>query len=207
MGWLPLIKSGVTASAWDPANMGSALSLSNTNLTVTQVSNDSTSYSVRSTNSHSTGKYYFEFRDKVTSGGAVLLGFGTAATPVGTTGTVIAFGDNNSIGWRGVGDVTYQSVSLAAIQSWDSNQTVDLQIAVDVGNQLFWFKNSTQGTGGWNNDLTADPAIGVNGIGVSPAMSGPLYIMCSLFRVTDEIDLNLGGSAYTYTPPAGFGNW
>src|ERR1700734_1369834 len=50
-----------SAPTWDPSNKGSPITLSNGNLTATQTSSSGTNYSVRTTTSHSSGLYYFEF--------------------------------------------------------------------------------------------------------------------------------------------------
>jgi len=56
----------------------------------------------------------------------------------------------------------------------------------------------------------ADPATGAGGASFS-SVSGPFFIGGSPYGADtngqDQLILNVGGTSYAFTPPAGFGNW
>jgi hypothetical protein len=190
-----------SSPTWDPSNKGSAITLSGGNLIATQTSNGGTNFSVRSTTSHSTGKYYFEISVLEQSGGcSIPIGFGTASANVTSSGYQLGIGDNFSVGFAGDGAVYYQmNGSYAAVDSFNPTAT---GVAIDAGAQSIWIYNGTR----WNGSGTANPATNTGGIALSPTLSGALFTMMSGCIVNDETTLNFTGP-YTYSVPSGFGNW
>lgn len=88
-------------------------------------------------------------------------------------------------------------------------------VAVDLTNMLIWFFNPWSGT--WNETTlgSADPARGIGGWAINPAMAGATIFPCvSLANnvVNNVITANFGGSPFklqpqSTSPPAGFAPW
>jgi len=111
-----------------------------------------------------TGKYYSEY---LWTNGAANLGIGIAngaATLSNVVGTGINACCNNSND-RITVNGAMQSQNIGSI----SNGGITY-IALDVGNQLIWFRNGA--TGNWNGDGSANPATGTGGISFRPIATG-----------------------------------
>jgi hypothetical protein len=75
--------------------------------------------------------------------------------------------------------------------------------AIDLTNNLIWFRT---GSGNWNGSGAANPATGSGGFSIA-GRTANWFPMIQLKWYHDEITVNLGASAFTYTAPVGFGPW
>jgi hypothetical protein len=79
-------------------------------------------------------------------------------------------------------------------------------VAVDLTNQLIWFRNGQ--TNRWNASNTANPATGAGGISFTP--SSGLFPMGSIDVNSsgDQVVVaNFGASAFAWAAPSGFSSW
>lgn len=98
------------------------------------------------------------------------------------------FFNNASIG----GVTPYTGVSLN-VTSW----------AVDAGANLIWYSPNCGTT--WNAGIGADPATGTGGDSIA-TMTKPWFAVSFGNTATASNTFNFGATAYTCTPPSGFGN-
>lgn len=77
-----------------------------------------------------------------------------------------------------------------------------VQIALNKNTNRIWYRRG----GNWNNNVSADPSTGVGGFDIS-AMGATLYPFVGIFTDTNSATVNFGATAYTGTPPSGFGNF
>lgn len=191
-GWV-LNKLVSLATSLDPANKGANVSLSNGNLTGTATS--SANSITRSIASHTSGKYYCE----VTIGTAANTAIGICNSAAALTEYITQLGTHScgtfGTAYGGAGGTTTAPALTAGHV---------LGIAVDIGNAAMWIKDITA-AGNWNANGTANPATNVNGATFS--CTGTVYVATTLGNNADNVTYNFGATAYTGTPPAGFGNW
>src|SRR6516164_6589714 len=137
-------------STWNPSDAGANISLSGGNLIVSATS--STASSVRNTNSHSTGKYYFEstFANMPTSGS---WGAGLANATYALTGTSA----NAAVLFMSTGNSPFIINSITQFNLGASVSGDVVCVAVDIGAALIWVRRNS---GNWNNSGTANPATG-----------------------------------------------
>lgn len=183
-----------TSTTWNPSDKDAGITLSGGNLT--GANGVTTDRGVRAIASSSTGKKYFEAKRNNANNLGIALAVGSVNLGSGF------FGQNTLVYFYN-GDVTRQSSVLATINAYSSGQWI--AIAVDLDAELFWGKNITTG-GNWNNNVSADPAIGVGGLSFS-ALTGPYFPAATCQSNNCNFTANFGGSAYVGTLPSGFGNW
>lgn len=157
---------------------------------------------VRSNVSHSSGQYYFE----MTVASAVILsaigvgvdnGVEPLTRPAGQAGTT------GGICWVGNGGVSYNGITNAYVIAPFSVGDV-LGVAVDIGNQLIWFRDNG---GNWNNNASANPVTGSQVGGISIAAITPnVFAMAQLTNTGDEITANFAGP-FSFTAPSGYGTF
>lgn len=198
-GWSRSAGGVIAPTTWDPGALATGIALSGGNLTATYTGASATN-AMKANTTHSTGKFYFELTWPEVSGTRT-SGIGNGAA--GLNGYACGVNDINSIGWAGAGTVFFNGGTLATINAYGT-PTCTIAIAVDLGGALIWFKDATSGN--WNASGAANPATGTGGIALS-VTGAPFFVMASLFASGDIVTANFGGSAYAYTPPAGFGNW
>lgn len=182
----------------NPSDKDGNLTLSNGDLTATL--GTSAYANVRSVASASTGKKYWEYTATTIGGsiGAIVQGVANGSAALNNF-----FGnDNNSVGWAGDGTVYRNGGGVATIQSWAQGDTLCFSYDIDGG--LIWFR--TNG-GNWNNNVAANPALGLLGIDISALAAGPYFAALEGHTNGDVLTANFGGSAYAQTAPSGFGNW
>lgn len=189
------LDGGVTTTNWNPSDIGANLTLSNGNLTAT--GGTTTGYpGVRAVANHSSGKYYYEAHCDLSLSGSQQCGVGNGSAAL-----------NNYMGsttTTSCGVIPSGSVLGGAGGTATAFTTGDtICVALDVGNNNIWFR---KGSGIWNNNAGNDPAANTGGISVS-TISGPFYPMCTTHAVGDAWTANFGATAYSQTPPSGFGNW
>ncbi|CUI51511.1 SGNH/GDSL hydrolase family protein [Cognatishimia activa] len=77
-----------------------------------------------------------------------------------------------------------------------------VQVAVDVDLDLIWMR--VNGTGAWNNDVSADPVMGTGGLSIS-GLAGDLYSYAGLNAVSGAaVTLNGSLAQMAYVVPTGF---
>lgn len=192
------VAAAPSTTTWNPADKNAGITLSNGNLTATT---NASAISVRGIASHSTGKFYYSIHIDALTNVNYLIGMGNASMSLSS----FVGADANGISLNtGNGQILVSSASIAVIQTAAQGDTVDM--AVDIGGQLIWFR--TNG-GNWNNSGTANPATGVGGISyaASGLGAGPYFPAWAGFGSADAITANFGASAYAFAAPAGFGNW
>jgi hypothetical protein len=162
------------------------------------------------TQAQTTGKFYFEATLNTLAGVAENVAAGVCNT----------FGPG---GGFDQGDQTPGSASLLLYDDgtiWQNNLTQIgfiggsisagqvISVAVDLTAKLGWVRASG---GPWNGSVTANPATGVGGFNVSFLLSDGStlnqYVCTFIGGASGAVTFNLGGSAYSFTAPAGFGNW
>jgi hypothetical protein len=140
-----------------------------------------------------TGKWYA----RVTLSGAATAGrsFGLilqAPPPgAGTLGT-------NRWSWGGT-----SIGSNSASRTMPQNITTvngDYELAVDVDANLFWMRLAG---GNWNNNASADPTTGVDGLSCSARGSNAIFLLLSLPNTTTLFS----GTIIAGSPPSGFTEW
>lgn len=167
-------------TAWNPADIGSACTLSDSNLTAT---GKQANGSVRSVFGASTGKWYWE----ITSTGARYPIAGGARA----TATLTSYPGEDANGWSyyGLGARKFNGpVDASYGTTWSSpSQVIGVALDMDAGT-LEFFKNGV--------------SMGIAFTG----LSGTIYAMTggdtnSAASVTTA---NFGATAFAYTPPVGF---
>ena len=165
----------------NPLDKGSSITMSEGNLKISTTS--TTAYqNIRSSLSMTSGKWYWE-----ATGGACVLGIGTAATPVETN---TALG-NTANGW-GYSSNGVKTNSGSAVSYGATYTTSDVMgVALDLVNgTLTFYKNGVS------------QGVAYSGLSTSTeyfAMFGPFNS-----GVQQNWQVNFGQRPFTYTPPTGF---
>lgn len=200
-----LLGKGNTASfnTFDPANTGSAITLSGGNLTATRSVNGisyNSSFGLPGF-THSSGKYYCELK-------AILLGSNTSnnAFGIGTSAAISALSSNtsfigsNSFGWSYffTNGCFHSGSASGPTTGWVNGDVLMMAIDITAG-KVWWGIN-----GVWL--ASGNPATGANPIFTSVA--GTLYPILTMFDNVSQVTANFGATAYAFTPPTGFAtNW
>lgn len=195
-------------TTYDPVTIvGVALSSGNLVVTSTTTGAGSPSGNVGAhvpfADAKAAGKYYIERRFTVRVGADVTIGLGNKSATFVSMGQT---GGGNGIALTGVspnGHVFVEGsdkLTLGSIANGDW-----IAEAYDIGGQLAWFKNITQG-GNWNASGTANPATGTGGIAWTAA--GPMVPFSSMGgsggTTSDQQQGNFGASSFLGSVPSGF---
>lgn len=196
----PPAPGGVT---WDAAHKSADVALSSGNLLMTVFNGAG---GVRSTESKATGKWYFEFQvfDGWDGGndnfGDIFIGVATAA--YGLMDDPNDDGDSVSTFWgTNNGLTTSENLDLPN-DGWGA-------VAVDLDAQKLWFRDSN----GWRGDPEAGtgPSRGTgSSYGDTDLGNAAVFILGYAYAngaPGSTILLNVGASAFQYTPPSGFTAW
>ena len=168
-----------TYATWNPLDKGSAVTLSNTNLTWSSPS--FSNGSARATVGKSTGKWYWEITPS--SGNTLQNGIATASVALTSelwslTGIVI---------YRSDGAVMRDTTLLATgLATYTSGDVIGMAFDAGGGTLAFYKNNTLIYTATGISAATYYPAIGQGS--ASPATA----------------TANFGASSFTYTPPAGY---
>jgi len=181
---------------WNSADKSASITLTNGDLTA-----DSGAYGftgVRANLSKTAGKFYCEFSanamDDNDSG----------------IGVVLASASLGGLRKGGAGPIVYTTVIYSNFGGPGSVLTNivgnTLCMAVDLDARKAWFRTNN---GNWNGSPSDDPATGAGGIDYSSYISAGAAMMPGMAASTPNIGTtaNFGASAYSYTPPSGYGNW
>lgn len=207
----PSISPFTTAPAnpgFDPLFTGKAAAvvLSNSNKTATPASSSPYNW-MMGTPAQYTGKKYFEIVPGSTS--FTNLGFvGSAGHLKNGDGANLGEGVAPSVGVTSGGAVKVYygtSFTLATIATWAATNRVCF--AIDLDNNLFWIRT---GAGNWNNDVSANPATGVNGLDLSwvrSAAGNTLVWPAMNAGATNAQSMYLKTADFTQAVPTGFSSW
>ena len=183
------------ATTWNPSDKDAAITLSNGNLTAAQGGASSAWRSVRATDSHTPGKYFFEVKLDVQSTNGAMAGLATSGASLtnfpgsGATGVGWQFALGSGGSWYngsqtfGVTDVL--SVGQTGIIAWDGTS--------------WWTYAPTAAR--WNGSSSNSPVSNVGGL--STHSLTPLFPMFSGFRnsgaANDQVTANFGATAFVNT--------
>ena len=205
--WLwPLTISNTTGPTWN-SGVGNA-TLSFTNRTATSITSGVTW--TRSTTSHTSGKYYVEYKVVNCTGG---IG-GNYACNMGLvngsySGAYGLGGATDSVGTFAPGDGTYyfnathSGVGTTGVVNGDY-----VGMAIDLDNNRLWTRLNN---GPWLGSVSGgNPATNSGGFDIS-GISKPIYIGCGFSTSSGYIcEMNfgvLGTATYKFSVPSGFGVW
>ncbi len=190
---------GPIATTLDPANTSPDLTLSGGNLTFTSAP---TYGSSRSTAGHSSGKYYYEITGPWSSFNGEIGVCQSGTTLTGGSGGIFAATAAGGVPGTNNYYVATVNSTFSAQMTSSGNATA---CAIDLDNKKMWLQGNF--TTGWNEDILANqnPATNTGGIDISAIVSGTMYACVGAQNAAFTV--NFGGTAYSLTPPAGFGNW
>jgi hypothetical protein len=200
---------------FNPSDTGSAITLSNADLTATSGSGDGQSrgtvgYVGGSGSTAAINKLYWEMLFTTTAGQS---GMGVSNT--GEPNTDYLGETSHGCGYYSNGNVAIQDLAEATLASFSNGALVGM--AIDFNLQKAWW---TLNGSTWNNDIITNqnPATGVGGFDIGSFGAGG-----GVFGETDNwysvfpsfgsatsgnvSTANFGGSAFGYTPPSGFSAW
>ena len=192
----------MTTTTWD-SNAESGMTLSNSSLTATIVSNPpaNSGLSVRSTTSRTTGKAYVEFTmGQVASNGGTQIGIATSAWDYTNSSTLGL--DGNSFEYQSDGHIFVVGARMGSADTVAAGDIV--QLCVDFDAQLFWVTKNNDGN--WNG-TSANPAAGTGGISFNAVSGSCFYVGYCSASGGNNVTVNFGGSSFSYTAPSGFSSW
>ena len=181
----------------NPLDKEAFITLSNGNLTATRTFS-TTWVSVRSTTSHSSGKYYYEWLPIEFSGSYISGGFANSSASLSNYAGV----DANGISLVTDGNI-YKSGAATASGVIPTEGSV-IGLAIDLDADLFWCRKDG---GAWSS---GDPAAGTGGLALPAGMtSGDVFAAISLQSPfsPDTATVNFGASGFANGPPSGFSAW
>lgn len=191
----------MTVVAWDPTHCAAGLTLSGSDLHVTN--NNGGNNGVLATGGQSTGKFYHET--------SIILGddphYNTIGVALTSSSTAALYAGTGGIGVAARGEIysggNDQATNIFGAVLMDGHV---LCHATDVGALLYWARVDN---GLWNNNALADPDTGVGGMPITTG-AGTYTPFCSsssggagLFENVS----NFGGSAFAFTKPSTFSAW
>ena len=177
---VPTLTSATTANycVLNPLNKGSAITLLNANLGLTQTS---TWNGVTGTFGVSSGKWYFEL---IYGGGtACVIGVATSSyditTEPGDASTAWRYRSDDGTKKNGGSSSAYGA-------TWTTNNVIGVAVDMDSGTITFYKDNASQGEAFSNlSGNTVFPVVGI-------------------FSSSGTTSLNFGQQPFSYTPPSGF---
>lgn len=184
-------------TTWSTTDKSASVTLTGGNLIATS---GATQQSVRGAHPKRAGKYYFEITCNTVSNnnfGVGIATFGQSLTPgAGTNPT------NACAVYRGGGFYIDNSLGASGLNLVSGNLVC---IAVDLDRGLIWARVGAAGN--WNAGASNNPATGVGGLSVVPAVMGPgidVYPFATFGANTEQATLNAGATAFSGTVPSGF---
>ena len=183
--------------AWNNTDKSADITLSNNDKTATTA--EAIALGIRSTTKRvngTAGKYYAEFLCTQFSGNATVGIQATSATINSPVAAVCALG-GATFNIR-VNDVA-SSYGVGQIVTGDL-----VCIAWDAGAELIWFKRNT---GLWNNNASANPATGVNGVNMSVLANTDHALWFKGNNLGDSVTIRTRIAEFTQVVPTGFASW
>lgn len=191
----PAIVAAAATTTWNPADKDSHFALSGSDLIAT-MTGQTGFVSLRAIAGISgSSKKHFEVT--ATTTGLEVVGLGNISAALNS----YAGADANSIGYLYNTQVLVGGVEALIMPALGEGDVVSVEI--DRGANLIWFAKNG---GDWNNNASADPAAGTNGIDIS-SVTGTLYPMTAAFTDGCVRTANFGATAYTKAASSGFGNF
>lgn len=197
-----------SSTIWSPTDLSPGIVLSNIGLTAATTPGAG-NQTVRSTNSKSTGKYYFEATlNAITNDVSV----GLANSAYSLSGAIEIGGEGNSVGYYSVTppQSIYFNNNIVALSIGTKSDVVGavLQFAVDFSNHLIWCTSPAMRSQGntWNNSASANPASGTGGLSFA-GMAGPYFVAYNDDLGGSRVTLNFGLSTFANVAPVGFAAW
>lgn len=191
--------AAVATTTWNPSDKDAGVTLSGGNLIASGTADAKAA--VRAIASASSGKKFW----KVTATTINSLGQAHIGAMDASAALNGAVGDStHGVGIDQVsGSVLINGGSIGGGDPWAVGN--DVFIAIDIPNNLFWFKVNS---GFWNANPTFDPATGVGGFDMSGRAAGALFAAVSSGRfgsggTFDVFTADFSGSG----APSGFGAW
>jgi hypothetical protein len=154
-----------TTTTLDPANLGYNITLSNSNLTATQIVTSASAYPLaRSVSALGTGKYYFEITP---SGfGNFCIGIGDVyISPSGAPNSCGFDSGNSAVTFIGTSGLFINGASVGATPAGALGDTIG--VAVDHGAQRTWIRDVSVSATVWNAGGTASPETGAGGYSIA----------------------------------------
>ena len=190
----------IPATTFDGTN--ALVALSNGNLTVTHNVTTANAGAL-STAYRSYGKYYFELVIQNSISVGIYVGVLSSAA-VGNFGTVEVAQQSTTV-VLGTSTNVITNGNTGVLNFGNAAVGDRFCLAIDLTNRLVWVRKEN---GNWNLNVSADPATGVGGLAIASTLGFAPYIrFATSASTTDTITTNFGATAYTYTPPSGFGKW
>ena len=162
---------------------------------------------IRSSNSHSTGKKYFEISASASVDGEAQIGIADGSANINdrcgadTHGQSANMQSSNAL-------IFYNNANTGQSIGAYTNPFPAFGIAIDTSNGKTWWYNPT--TGKWNADILANqnPATGAGGYSQG-TITAPYFACLSYakFQLLDVTTFNPGTSAFSNAVPSGFGAW
>jgi hypothetical protein len=187
----------VITATWDPATISTGSTLSNGNLHFTSNPSSHAYYGAKSTNSHSSGKYYFEATLNLDAFGDLqgVVSWGVRPSSWNPGTLLSTYGDGypqfSDGNWTDPGQPPVPVVA---------NQVIGIAVDLDAGKA--WARSPS----GW---LSQDPTL--NGVSDFPFTSGGSLIASTQSwgndTVGSETTVNFGATAFAYPIPAGYTAW
>lgn len=171
-----------TYATLNPSDKGTAVSLSNGNLTAS-VGSGSNWSAVRSTIGKSSGKWYWEVTQNALS--SVDVGVMTSGCSLDGAGTLIG---NCSTGWTYIngGNKAHNGFSVSYGASYATNDVIGVALDMDAGTVTFYKNGASQGQ-------------------AYTGLTGTVY--AAVDQATNESDqqtINFGATSFAETVPAGY---
>lgn len=183
------------ATTWDSGSRLLNVTLSGGNLKATTTA--SSNAGARSTTSHSTGKWYYEWTFNAGSNTFEGVGLQLSTYDPSTASNIIGFeSPTKSVQMVVTGTLEAGSSGIA---TWGAAAMVNgdtAGVAVDIGGLLLWGRIRHSGSwGNWNNNGSADPATGTLGITIpNPPGAGTYFIGFGSNTANEAITLDPTGA-------------
>jgi hypothetical protein len=185
------------ATTWNPSDATGTITFSNGNLTA---QSGASGQAVRSNYGAVAGKLYWEYT--VTTPNSVALGIGNSSTVLST---VASTGVNSCI-FNVNGQIVVNNTTVIGNIGVVSSGAI-IGVALDVVNQLIWFRNGASGSWNATSGSANNPATGTGGISISAIASGALYALFAAAGAVAAATANFGASGFAGTVPSGFTAW
>ena len=188
----------ILSTTWNPSDKGTAITLSNGNLTFanTVVGAAPVFNGVRSIASATSGKKYWELTARQWPARlAPLEGVANGSFPANGGGVYLG-NTLDGVGWAGTGKFYIQLV-VVTIQGWQQGDI--LSFALDLDNKKIWFR--TNG-GNWNDNQRTIRAPILVAL-ISPRLTaGPYFAFGQGVYSGDTLTANFGETAYAESVPS-----
>ena len=182
-----LVETSTSETTWNPDDKVAAVLLLNGNLTASGTADSWDA--VRSTDSKTDGKWYWEVTVHDIPAGTILIGIGTSSETLTYPGDT-----SQGRGYYNLNGNIYHSTNIAYGDSYLAGDVIGVALDLDVG-KMWWSKN-----GVWQD--SGNPVIGAN-----PAYAnvfGTFFAMIGLRKPGQSMTANFGTTSFQYTTPSGF---